>query len=171
MNPLWSLRNSYGLFATLRHTSVCLARLFLMYGYLEQIYGLVMISLVVASISWTVTQEEIFREWRELCEAKSKSCEWTLQRKFFYVFTCEYCFSHWVTLLLLIITGFRMLIDDWRGYVIAFFVIDWIANQWMSLYRRLRVEIKHENVAAEKIKEEKKAIATYVPLEEPRQGS
>jgi len=136
-----------------------------MYSYLEQIYGLVMISLVVASISWTVTQEEIFREWRDLCDQKSKTCVWTLQRKFFYVFTCEYCFSHWVTLLLLIITGFRLLIDDWRGYIIAFFVIAWIANQWMSLYRRLRVEIKHDNVIAEKIKAENKAKATYVPIE------
>ena len=127
-----------------------------MYGYLEQIYGIVIVSLVVASISWTVTQEEIFREWRDVCEEKSKNCRLTLQRKFFYVFTCEYCFSHWVTLLLLIITGFHVLMDDWRGYIVAFFVIDWIANQWMSLYRRLRVEIKRENVVAEKIKEDKK---------------
>ncbi|MBA3770876.1 MAG: hypothetical protein H0X08_10350, partial [Blastocatellia bacterium] len=76
-----------------------------------------------------------------------------IERKFFYVFTCEYCFSHWVTLALLVLTGFRLLIDDWRGWVIAFFVIPWIANQWMSLYRRLRVDIKHENLLAEEVKE------------------
>lgn len=127
-----------------------------MYGYLEQIFAVLIISVVVASISWTVTQEEIFREWREVCEEKSKRCRRVLERKFFYVFTCEYCFSHWVTLLLLIVTGFRLLIDDWRGYVLAFFTINWLANQWMSLYRRLRVEIKHDNVVAEKIKEETK---------------
>jgi len=54
-----------------------------------------------------------------------------------------------VTLGLLVLTGFRLLIDDWRGWVIAFFIIPWIANQWMSLYRRLRVDVKHENVLAE----------------------
>jgi hypothetical protein len=134
-------------------------------NYLEQIFVLLVLSVVVASISWTVTQEEIFREWRELCKDKSESCRSVLQRKFFYVFTCEYCFSHWVTLGMLALTGFRLLIDDWRGYVLSFFVISWLANQWMSLYRRLRVEIKQENVIAEKIEREtedvkKKAAAT-----------
>ncbi|HVF47306.1 MAG TPA: hypothetical protein VNA17_07060, partial [Pyrinomonadaceae bacterium] len=67
--------------------------------------------------------------------------------------TCEYCFSHWVTIVVLIATGFRLLIDDWRGYVLAFFLLPWLANQWMSLYRRLRVDIKHENLLAEEVKE------------------
>jgi len=108
----------------------------------------------VASISWTVTQEEIFREWRDRCEEKSRTSRALLQRKFFYVFTCEYCFSHWVAIFILIFTGFWVLIDDWRGYVLAFFLLAWIANLWMSLYRRLRVDIKHENELAKKVEEE-----------------
>jgi hypothetical protein len=119
-----------------------------------QIYWIIILSMVVASVAWTVTQEEIFREWREICNDKSKTCGNIIQRKFFYVFTCEYCFSHWVTLLILILTGFRLLIDDWRGYVLAFFLVPWIANQWMSLYRMLRVDIKHENALAEQVKKE-----------------
>ena len=115
-----------------------------------QIFWIIILSLVVASIAWTVTQEEIFGEWRNYCKAKSKSCRTILQRKFFYVFTCEYCFSHWVTLVVLIVTGFKLLFDDWRGYVLAFFLLPWVANQWMSLYRLLRVDIKHENALAEK---------------------
>ncbi len=120
----------------------------------EQIFWLVILSMVVACISWTVTQEEIFSEWREACSDKSKTCSSVLRRKFFYVFTCEYCFSHWVTIGVLVLTGFRLLIDDWRGYIIAFFLLPWIANQWMSLYRRLRVGIKHEDALAEQVKEE-----------------
>ncbi len=116
---------------------------------LEQIFWTPVLSIVAASIAWTVTQEEIFAEIREQFEKKSKSSKTLIERKFFYVFTCEYCFSHWVTLGLLVLTGFRLLIDDWRGWVIAFFVIPWIANQWMSLYRRLRVDVKHEKVLAE----------------------
>jgi len=115
-----------------------------------QIFWIIILSLVVASIAWTVTQEEIFGEWRNYCKSKSKSCRTILQRKFFYVFTCEYCFSHWVTLVVLIVTGFKLLFDDWRGYVLAFFLLPWVANQWMSLYRLLRVDIKHENALAEK---------------------
>jgi hypothetical protein len=121
-------------------------------GIAEQIFWLFILSSVVASIAWTVTQEEIFREWREMCADKSKNCESLAKRKFFYVFTCEYCFSHWTTILILILTGFRLLIDDWRGYVLAFFTIPWVANQLMSIYRRLRVGIKHENLRAEEVK-------------------
>lgn len=118
-----------------------------------QIFWLIILSMVVASIAWTVTQEEIFREWREMCEDRSKKCRTLFERKFFYVFTCEYCFSHWVTVLILILTGFRLLIDDWRGHILAFFVMPWLANQFMSIYRRLRVGIKHENLRAEVVKE------------------
>jgi hypothetical protein len=119
-----------------------------------QIFWLAVLSIVVACIAWTVTQEEIFREWREWAKERSESAPTIFVRKFFYVFTCEYCFSHWVTVLVLILTGFRLLIDDWRGYVIAFFALPWLANQWMSLYRRLRVDIKHENALAEKVETE-----------------
>ena len=121
-----------------------------MLTFAEPIFTLLILSLAVASIAWTVTQEEIFREPREYCAEKSKSCGNILGRKFFYVFTCEYCFSHWVTLVLLVVTQFRLGYDDWRGLMIAFFVLPWIANQWMSIYRRLRVEIKYENTLAEK---------------------
>lgn len=120
-----------------------------------QIFWLAILSMVVASIAWTVTQEEIFREWREAFEKKSKAAKNILVKKFFYVFTCEYCFSHWVTILILILTEFRVLIDDWRGVILAFFILPWLANQWMSLYRRLRVDIKHEAALAEVVEKKK----------------
>ena len=123
---------------------------------LTQIYWLVILSVVVASIAWTVTQETIFEEWREAAKKRSEKAGNILVRKFFYVWTCEYCFSHWVTILVLIITGFQLLIEDWRGYVIAFFAIPWVANQLMSLYRRLRLDIKHEGALAEQAVKEVK---------------
>ncbi len=124
----------------------------------EQIFWLVILAIVVSSIAWTVTQEEIFSEWREMCKGRCESGRTIFERKFFYVFTCEYCFSHWVTLLVLFLTGFQLLLDDWRGYILSFFAIPWVANQFMSFYRRLRLDIKHENVKAEIAEEEKKEI-------------
>ena len=126
---------------------------------IEQIFWILVLSLAVASIAWTVTQEEIFSELRDYCMRQMNTAKTIVSRKFFYVFTCEYCFSHWVTLFFLILTGFRLALDDWRGNVIAFFVIPWIANQWMSIYRRLRVEIKYENALAENEKSEAKKAA------------
>ena len=117
-----------------------------------QVIYLFLLAIPVACIAWTVTHEEVFREPREFCEKKSKDCRSALQRKFFYLFTCEYCFSHYVVLLLLIITRFHLLYFDWRGYLIAFFSIVWIANIYMSLFGFIRVGMKKENMEA-KIKE------------------
>ena len=117
-----------------------------------QIIYLFLLAIPVACIAWTVTHEEVFREPREFCEKKSKDCGSLLQRKFFYLFTCEYCFSHYVVLLFLFITRFHLLYFDWRGYLIAFFSIVWIANIYMSLFGFIRVGMKKENMEA-KIKE------------------
>lgn len=121
---------------------------------LLQLYWLLILSLVVASIAWTVTQEQIFEEMREAAKKRSETAKNILVRKFFYVWTCEYCFSHWVTIVVLAISQFRMLFDDWRGYFISFFILPWLANQWMSLYRRIRVEIKRDNLVAEKVEQD-----------------
>ena len=39
-----------------------------------------------------------------------------------------------------------MLYDGWRGYLISWFALVWVANFYMSAFNRLRLEIKHENV-------------------------
>jgi len=111
-----------------------------------QLCWLFVLALVVASVAWTVTHEEIFREARERCAAKSQAARWLAVRKFLYVPTCEYCFSHYVVAGVLILTKYQLLMDDWRGYVIAFFAMTAVANVYLSLYGRLRVDIKAERV-------------------------
>jgi hypothetical protein len=108
--------------------------------------ALFVLAIPVACIAWTVTHEEILREPREWCAARSKSERRLVFRKFFYVFTCEYCFSHYVTAALLLVTRYRLFFDDWRGYAIAGFSLVWIANVYMSLFGRLRLDIKYEGV-------------------------
>lgn len=114
-----------------------------------QIITLFILAIPVACVAWTVTHEEVFREPREYCAEKCKTCRRWYERKFFYLFTCEYCFSHYVTIFFVYITGFKLLFDDWRGYLIGGFSLIWIANQYMSLYNRLRLDIKSEKAAAE----------------------
>src|SRR5579875_2465873 len=92
---------------------------------------LLLLALPVACASWTVTHEEVFREPREYCKNKSQNCKPLYQRKFFYLFTCEYCFSHYVTAMVLLLTHCKMLYDGWRGYVISEFALVWIANIYM----------------------------------------
>ncbi len=46
----------------------------------------------------------------------------------------------------LVLTGYRLLLDDWRGYVISFFALAGMANVYLSLFGRLRVEIKSERL-------------------------
>ena len=110
-----------------------------------QVAWLIILPLAIASISWTVTHEEIFRELREYCADRSRRSRTLLARKLFYIATCEYCFSHWVTLVFMMMTGYRLLLDDWRGAVIGFFSLAAVANIYMSAFGRLRAEIKAEH--------------------------
>src|SRR5450432_2613736 len=110
----------------------------------QQLLTLVILALPVASIAWTITHEEIFRETRDWCVRNSKTCRTIYERKFFYFFTCEYCFSHYVTAIFLVITRYKLLFPDWRGYLIAGFSLVWVANVYMSIFGRIRLDIRRE---------------------------
>lgn len=114
-----------------------------------QIIHLFLIALPIACVSWTVTKEEIFAEPRNYCVKNSKKCENIVKRKFFYLFTCEYCFSHYVTLAFLVITNFTLIFEGWRGYLIGFFALVWIANLYMSIFAFIRIGMKHEKIEAD----------------------
>lgn len=118
---------------------------------------LFVLAIPIACVAWTVTHEEVFREPRDWLAARSQRARSVWIRKFFYLFTCEYCFSHWVTLAMLAITRYRLAYDDWRGYVIAGFSLVWIANMYMSLFGRLRLDIKREKVEIEAEEAERNA--------------
>lgn len=111
-----------------------------------QITWLFILAIPIACIAWTVTHEEIFSEFNNYCKEKVSNGRFLFKRKFFYLFTCEFCFSHYVTILALIMTRYKLLLPDWRGYVIAGFALVWIANCYMSIYGRLRVSLKKERV-------------------------
>jgi hypothetical protein len=115
----------------------------------EQVRYLFILALPIACIAWTVTHEEVFREPREFCVKHSKNEKTLLARKFFYLFTCEYCFSHYVTIFFLVITRYHLGFDDWRGYLIGGFALVWIANFYMSIFGFVRVGMKKEKMEAD----------------------
>ncbi len=115
-------------------------------NWLIQMQWLITLSIPVACIAWTVTHEEVFKEPREYCVKCSKTSKSLLKRKFFYLFTCEYCFSHYISIAILIMTGFKLLFTDWRGYVLAGFSLVWVANFYMAVFSLLRFGIKKEKI-------------------------
>jgi len=119
-----------------------------------QLFWLFVLAIPIACVVRTVIFEEIFREPRDYCIEQSKACKKLLHRKFFYLFTCEYCFSHWVSLFFVILTGFKLLLDDWRGYVVAVFALVFVANVYLNLYARLRLEIHQAKVETQKKEKE-----------------
>ena len=121
----------------------------------NQITSLFILAIPIACIAWTFTHEEIFKEIHNYCADCSKKSRTLLQRKFFYLLTCEYCFSHYVTVIILIITKYHLLYNDWKGYLVGGFSIIWVANIYMSIYARIRVNLKKERIEAEIIEEEK----------------
>ncbi len=138
----------------------------------QQIVALFVIAIPIACVARTVVFEEVFREAREYCQDRSKNCGRLIQRKFFYLFTCEYCFSHWVTLcgLLIIAAGkgeaFYLLYPDWRGYIIAFFSLIFLANAYLNLYSRLRVDITSEKKVIEVREKEAELTEKHIEAKE-----
>jgi hypothetical protein len=123
-----------------------------------QIITLFVLAIPIASIAWTITHEEIFREPREYCIRQSESHGNLWCRKFYFLFTCEFCFSHYVTALFLLITRYKLLFNDWRGYLISLFALVWIANQYMSVYAHLRLDIRKDRAEIKHVEKKVEAM-------------
>jgi len=111
-----------------------------------QLLWLFILAIPVASVAWAITHEEIFREPRNYCKDRSETSTRLWQRKFFYLFTCEFCFSHYVAAVFLLITRFKLLFPDWRGYLISLFALVWVSNVYMAVFANLRLDIRHEGL-------------------------
>lgn len=127
-----------------------------------QLIWLFVLAVPIAAIAWTVTHEEIFREPRQYCAQQAENNLRFLFRKFFYIFTCEYCFSHYVTIFFLAITRYKLLYDDWRGYLIAGFALVWIANQYMSIYAHLRLDIRKDRIEIKHVEKQVQKVEKQV---------
>lgn len=112
----------------------------------RQAMALFMLAIPVACMSWTFTHEEIFREVRDFCLERSRSSTRMYRRKFYYALTCEYCLSHYVAALVLVITRYQLLFQFWRGYLVAGLSLVWIANIYMAIFGRLRLEIRNQQL-------------------------
>jgi hypothetical protein len=114
---------------------------------LTQLLWLFVLSGVVACLAWTVTHEKVLEEVRLWCERQSenRARPWWV-RKWFYLFTCEYCFSHYVSAAVVAGADYHLLLPGWRGLGIAWISCVWVANIYMSLFGRLRLDIKRERV-------------------------
>ncbi len=132
-----------------------------MNGLEEQIIRLAILGIPVATVTWTATHEEVLGELREWCSHKSKTCGRLYQRKFFYLLTCEYCLSHYVAAIFLASTGFQLLLPGWRGYFLSWLALVWIANIYMSLFGRLRLDIRHERLEIENTQKETRDPALH----------
>jgi hypothetical protein len=126
----------------------------------QQVVWLLLLALPIASIAWTVTHEDIFREPRDFCARRSKDSRSLLCRKFFYLFTCEYCFSHWVTAAFLVITRYKLLYDDWRGYLISLFALVYVSNFYTGLLGHVKLEVKKDRAEIKAIEAEVEAKKT-----------
>lgn len=124
-----------------------------------QTLSLFILAIPVACIAWTVTHEELFHEPRDWCSRRSARSRSLFARKFFYMLTCEYCFSHYVAAGVLALVPFTLVVPGWRGLAIAWFSLVWIANIYMSAFGRLRLDIKQERTEIELEERRLKAIA------------
>jgi hypothetical protein len=128
-----------------------------LYEMMAQVVWGLIIAFPVAICSWTIAKEEVFAWLRWLCH---KALDWgdrhglcgKIAAKPFYMPTCEFCTSFWVTFFFVdVVTPFRMLTTGWKGWMVGeFFVMAW-ANVYMSIYSRIRVEITKDKTITENI--------------------
>jgi hypothetical protein len=57
---------------------------------------------------------------------------------------------------MLLITRFHLLLNDWRGYLIAGFALVFVANVYMSLFALIRIDLKKVRIETE-IEEKQKS--------------
>jgi len=73
-----------------------------------------------------------------------------------------------VTIFFLIITGYKLLFDDWRGVLIGGFSLVWVANIYMSIFGLVRVGLKEKKMDADikevELKEVKEEIKSETKL-------
>jgi hypothetical protein len=109
----------------------------------EQLMRGMLLAIPVACLAWTITQEEVFHELREILKAyqeRHKDSLW--RRKLAYLPTCPYCFSHYVAALFIWLFHFKMLADDWRGYAVSLFSLVLLANAYLTAYQWLRAALR-----------------------------
>jgi hypothetical protein len=111
-----------------------------------QIAWLIVLAVPVACITWTFTHAELFRELREYFISRNEKGKTLFERKFFFLLICDYCFSHYVAILVLVITRFQLLFDDWRGYFLSWFALVWVANVLINFFSRLYLRLKAEKL-------------------------
>ncbi len=116
----------------------------------------------VAILVRAFTTEEIAREPRDYCSQRQACYRdraggdaslvdrvWCfVLQKLFYMPTCEYCLSFWVSLGVVWLADDRIYFDDWRGFVLACFVVMGVANVYMGLFGLLRVDMRKERAVA-----------------------
>jgi hypothetical protein len=117
----------------------------------SQVVWLLILAIPVACVTWTVTHEEVFREPRDFCKTQSENASTLARRKFFYLFTCEYCFSHYIAALFLIFTRYQLLYTGWRGYLIAWFSLVFVSNLYMGVFGQVKLGVKKDRVEIQHI--------------------
>lgn len=117
----------------------------------------IVLAVPVAVCSWTIAKEEVFAWLRSICKkvlgwGESHGRLGVFVTKPFYMPTCEYCTSFWVTLVYLTqITPLRMVQEGWRGLLIAEFFVMGFAVIYMAVYSRIRVETAKDKTITEKV--------------------
>ena len=123
---------------------------------------IVKVSPLVAFVAWVVTKEEIFRGFREGCaKLKEGKCGWRkwVCEKLAYLPTCYFCFSCWVSAVVMVIYPIKVEADDWRGYLFAYAEVVLVANIYLVLFNILRAILRWIQAKADGAEAEKRLLS------------
>lgn len=88
---------------------------------------IILLSMVTASISFTISESFIFKSFREYLKLNFNL--------FGHLFSCGYCLGHWIAFILVLIFKPKIFEFYWIiDYFLTILLISWLsAFQWISL--------------------------------------
>ncbi len=97
---------------------------------MENLSNILYLSAAIAAISLTVTRAVVFRWWREWVDSKNKFIG--------ELFTCPYCFSHWLSIAAVIIYQPRLVTSNILilDLIVSIFVMVTVSSLFCGLVVR-----------------------------------
>lgn len=113
---------------------------------------LLILSIPVACVSWTIAETEVFRNVRESFKEWAKNRGGMVRQKLAYLPTCYYCTSHYVAIFFLLMRPTNIA-EDIRGYVISWFTVVAFSAVWLTIYNMLRASLRWIKAEADRAEE------------------
>jgi len=108
---------------------------------MKELMMLAMLAIPAAFAAWTITQEEIFQDFREWLETACKD-RCYVAKKLAFLPTCYFCTGTWTGFFFLMLCPMKFVSQGIQGYLLAWFTLAAIEQVYLTSFHILRVLLR-----------------------------